>query len=48
MKKIDLEKFEWTKRFRDCYASKVINPKWYTTITVSAEISGSDPDGLRS
>lgn len=46
MKKIDLEEFEWTKRFRDRYASKVVNPKWYTIVTVSLENSGSNPAGL--
>ncbi len=42
---VDLGKFEWTKSFHDRYASKVVNPKWYTTVTVSAEDSGSNPAG---
>lgn len=41
---VDLGDFD-TKSFYDRYASKVVNPKWYTIITVYAEDSGSNPAG---
>lgn len=37
---VDLEDFDRAK-FYDRYAGKVVNPKWYTTITIFAEDSGS-------